>query len=495
MKLLFAILAVIVMGLMLPTVFAEEKVPSWVKSTAGWWATDNIEESEFISAIQYLIQNEIIQISVIDNSTYGKSITIQEVNSYGFASGESKTKWELPTRANMLELGIAGSVYWDQQTINRLRVDVIFPSGVKSGIVDEQIGTGEFFGTFPITSKSETGKYKINVKFGEREFEIGSFLIVGKNNNIPDWIKNTAKWWSDGNISDQNFLDAIKFLVENGIVVTDGSNVETGSILNLKGLLPIYELEMISDRVNAKGNVRNSNLFAIEEAYMTFEKDDLIYELIISRFSSSEYAESSLREVAVLDGNRMKSGSGDVVFEEPLILCKVYETDPLRRFDIGFGWSCTYENTLTSVILNMDYDSYTPSETAMILQTHAIIFTMENILERTGVDPDDVIIAERLLQKPNEKGIVDGSEGFSSLSCTQNEYGSVVMTGRYTNGPIPYESIYFTLGIEDRNGNIVATGIGGISNVGAYQTKIFEATAGWEYDFENCIIEVKNAYE
>ena len=31
------------------------------------------------------------------------------------------------------------------------------------------------------------------------------------------------------------------------------------------------------------------------------------------------------------------------------------------------------------------------------------------------------------------------------------------MTGRYTNGPIPYDSIYFTLGIEDRNGNIVAT--------------------------------------
>ena len=71
------------------------------------------------------------------------------------------------------------------------------------------------FNTFPITSQSETGKYKIHVKFGEREFEIGSFLIVGKNNNVPDWIKNNAKWWSDGTISDQNFLDGIKFLVYN----------------------------------------------------------------------------------------------------------------------------------------------------------------------------------------------------------------------------------------------------------------------------------------
>lgn len=37
-------------------------------------------------------------------------------------------------------------------------------------------------------------------------------------NEIPEWIKNTAGWWSDGAISDQEFSNAIKFLVENGII-------------------------------------------------------------------------------------------------------------------------------------------------------------------------------------------------------------------------------------------------------------------------------------
>ena len=127
---------------------------------------------------------------------------------------------------------------------------------------------------------------------------------------------------------------------------------------------------------------------------------------------------------------------------------------------------------------------------------------MEYMLEQIPYRSDefqDISIIEVLQVSPPSvpinPNVNSTEEGFSSLSCRQNEYGSVVMTGRYTNGPIPYESIYFTLGIEDRNGNIVATGIGNIHNVGAYQTRIFDVSAGWEYDFSNCIIEVQNAFE
>jgi hypothetical protein len=39
--------------------------------------------------------------------------------------------------------------------------------------------------------------------------------------NIPDWIKNTALWYGEGKISETEFLNAIKFLVENKIIVID----------------------------------------------------------------------------------------------------------------------------------------------------------------------------------------------------------------------------------------------------------------------------------
>ena len=40
-----------------------DKIPAWIKNTAGWWADGQIEDSDFISGIQWLITNGIIKIS------------------------------------------------------------------------------------------------------------------------------------------------------------------------------------------------------------------------------------------------------------------------------------------------------------------------------------------------------------------------------------------------------------------------------------------------
>ncbi len=35
---------------------------------------------------------------------------------------------------------------------------------------------------------------------------------------IPQWIKNNAKWWADGEIGDTDFLKGIQYLVQNGVI-------------------------------------------------------------------------------------------------------------------------------------------------------------------------------------------------------------------------------------------------------------------------------------
>jgi len=35
---------------------------------------------------------------------------------------------------------------------------------------------------------------------------------------IPGWIKNNAGWWADGLITDNDFVQGIQFLIENGIM-------------------------------------------------------------------------------------------------------------------------------------------------------------------------------------------------------------------------------------------------------------------------------------
>ena len=40
----------------------------------------------------------------------------------------------------------------------------------------------------------------------------------GAETNVPDWIKNNAAWWADGLIAEDDFVNGIKYLVEKGII-------------------------------------------------------------------------------------------------------------------------------------------------------------------------------------------------------------------------------------------------------------------------------------
>ena len=45
----------------------ENTIPSWVKNNAGWWASNKINDNDFISGIEYLIENKIINVSTYIN--------------------------------------------------------------------------------------------------------------------------------------------------------------------------------------------------------------------------------------------------------------------------------------------------------------------------------------------------------------------------------------------------------------------------------------------
>lgn len=41
----------------------ERTIPYWIKNNAGWWSDDKISDNDFISSIEYLIKNKIINLS------------------------------------------------------------------------------------------------------------------------------------------------------------------------------------------------------------------------------------------------------------------------------------------------------------------------------------------------------------------------------------------------------------------------------------------------
>ena len=48
---------------------AEISIPSWIKNNAGWWADGMIDDSSFISGIQWLISNGVMNIPPTEQGT------------------------------------------------------------------------------------------------------------------------------------------------------------------------------------------------------------------------------------------------------------------------------------------------------------------------------------------------------------------------------------------------------------------------------------------
>ena len=85
----------------------------------------------------------------------------------------------------------------EQTRIGGGSVDFVFPSDGQYTIIFDKIRNSESFTSFT--------------------------LIVGQTTetktSIPDWIKNNAGWWAEGQIDDSAFLQGIQFLINEGIMV------------------------------------------------------------------------------------------------------------------------------------------------------------------------------------------------------------------------------------------------------------------------------------
>ena len=124
--------------MIIPSVFAEEKVPDWVKNNAGWWASHFISDNEFVNAIEFLIKEEIIQVDAVSGE---KSDNIPDWirNTAGWWATDQITETEFVNAIKFLiESGIINiSSYNCDQSEDRDRngvPDVIETTPVLSGM-------------------------------------------------------------------------------------------------------------------------------------------------------------------------------------------------------------------------------------------------------------------------------------------------------------------------------------------------------------------------
>ena len=46
------------------------------------------------------------------------------------------------------------------------------------------------------------------------------------SDGVPEWVKNTAGWWATDKISETEFVNSIKFLIESGLINISSYNCD-----------------------------------------------------------------------------------------------------------------------------------------------------------------------------------------------------------------------------------------------------------------------------
>jgi len=129
-----------------------KQVPEWIKNNAEWWSQGEINDDTFVSGIQYLMKEKIVDIP------------------------------DLPEQAS---------------------------EKARPSFVDETKDPQSYVDRY-----NDETSYK--EWFDENYPDYTIEEAVGVPQPIPAWIKNTAGWWAEGMITEDEFLKGIEFLTEKG---------------------------------------------------------------------------------------------------------------------------------------------------------------------------------------------------------------------------------------------------------------------------------------
>jgi len=132
----------------------KEKVPGWIKNNAGWWSKGQIDDGTFVNGIQFLMKERIVNIP------------------------------DLPEQAS---------------------------EKARPSFVDESKDPQSYVDRY---NTEESYKEWFDENYPDYTIE----EAVGVTTPIPGWIKNNAKWWSEGLITEDDFVKGIEYLVEKRII-------------------------------------------------------------------------------------------------------------------------------------------------------------------------------------------------------------------------------------------------------------------------------------
>jgi len=155
-----------------------------------------------------------------------------------------------------------------------------------------------------------------------------SFTVFAADSSIPEWVKNNAKWWSEGSISDTDYVKSLEYLINNGIIdvpipITEVTAAQTMyseeeraqsfrvTISNIMKPLPVHFFEKFELSTSTFGSADDprGRMYEFRDANPTFFLESLpsaekkpFYDFIADWMDRGDLLNEFDVDVDVLDG-------------------------------------------------------------------------------------------------------------------------------------------------------------------------------------------------
>ena len=110
----------------------------------------------------------------------------------------------------------------------------ILRDDIKKFTVKMENKRNSFEDTFVINECKTTKRYSQTT--GYTSSQQGTFDNNGITISVPEWVKNTAGWWAEDKISEDEFVKGIEFLIKERII----DNVKTGNAESESSAVPTW---------------------------------------------------------------------------------------------------------------------------------------------------------------------------------------------------------------------------------------------------------------
>ena len=196
------------------TAEAESIIPDWIKKNAGWWAEGNLDDNTFLSGIEYLVKNDIINVSSESESVEVDRITI------GFIPVEKAD--ELTSKAQALETYLEAKLGVDVEIVVPTDYETII-EGMRFGHID-----GAFMDTGPAwITHQRTGAEAVLAELvaGKVNYQATVWTLAENDsiNSLEDTVGKKVAFTSITGSS--GFVRPMGTLVTEGHVAIEGDDI------------------------------------------------------------------------------------------------------------------------------------------------------------------------------------------------------------------------------------------------------------------------------